>query len=38
MKIRRVEPELVHADGQIDGRTNRLDEANSRFSKFCERA
>jgi len=24
--------------GQTDGRTDRHDEANSRFSKFCERA
>jgi hypothetical protein len=34
MKIRPVAVELFHADGQMDGR----DEANSRFSKFCERA
>ena len=37
MKIRPVEPKLFHADGQTDRWTDRLDEANSRFSKFCER-
>jgi hypothetical protein len=31
MKIRPVEAELFHADGQKDP-------ANSRFSQFCERA
>ena len=34
MKIRQVGAELFHADGQTD----RRDEANSRFSKSCERA
>jgi len=34
MKIRRVEGELFHADGQTD----RHDEANSRFSQFWESA
>jgi hypothetical protein len=34
MKIRSVGAELLHADG----RTDRYDEANSRFSQFCERA
>jgi hypothetical protein len=34
MKIHRVGAELFHADGQTD----RHDVANSRFSKFCERA
>ena len=34
MKIRPVGAELFHADG----RTNRHDEAQSRFSQFCERA
>jgi hypothetical protein len=29
-----MEAELFHADGQTD----RHDEANSRFSQFCERA
>jgi hypothetical protein len=31
---RLVGAELLHADGQTD----RHDEANSRFSRFCERA
>jgi hypothetical protein len=30
--------ELFHADKNIDGQTGGFDEANSRFSKFCERA
>jgi hypothetical protein len=34
MKIRPVGAELLHADR----RRNRHDEANSRFSQFCERA
>jgi hypothetical protein len=34
MKIRPVGSELFHADGQMD----RHDEANSRFSQFCESA
>jgi hypothetical protein len=34
MKIRPLEAELFNADGQTD----RHDEANSRFSQFCERA
>ena len=29
--------ELFHANGRTDGQTDRLDEANSRFSQFCER-
>ena len=33
MKIRPVETELSYADGQMDGH----DEADSRFSQFCER-
>jgi len=33
-KIRPVGAKLFHADGRID----RHDEANSRFSKFCESA
>jgi len=37
-KIRQVEAELFHADGWTDGRANRRDEPNSRFSKCCERA
>jgi len=34
MKIRLVGVELFFADGQTD----RHDEANRRFSQFCERA
>jgi len=34
MKIRSGGTELFHADGRIDS----LDEANSRFSQFCDRA
>jgi len=34
MKICPVEAELLHANGQTD----RYDEANSRFSQFCESA
>ena len=34
MKIRRVEGEMFHSDGQTD----RHDEANSRFWQICERA
>jgi hypothetical protein len=30
--------ELLHADRQTDPQTDRHDEANSRFSEFCERA
>jgi hypothetical protein len=33
-EYRAEEAELFHAEGQAD----RLDEANSRFSKFCEPA
>ena len=35
MKIRPVGHELLYADRQ--GRTDRHDEANGRFSQFCER-
>jgi len=38
MKIRLVGTELFIADGRTDGLTSRKDEANSRFSQFCERA
>ena len=42
MKIHPVETELFSADGQRDrrrdGRIDSHDEANSRFSQFCERA
>ena len=34
MKIRTMGAKLFHADVQTDGH----DEANSRFSQFCERA
>jgi len=34
MKIRPIGAELFNGDGQTD----RHDEANSRFSQFCERA
>jgi hypothetical protein len=34
MTIRPVAAELLHADGQI----NKHDEANCRFSQFCEGA
>jgi hypothetical protein len=38
MKIRPVGAELLHAEGQTDGKTDRHDEVNSRFSQFSERA
>ena len=42
MKIRLLRAELFHADGRTDGwtdrQTGRHDEANSRFSKFCNLA
>jgi hypothetical protein len=38
MKIRPVGAELLHVDERTDGRTDGHDEANSRFSQFCERA
>jgi len=38
MKIRPVGTNLFYAEGRMDGRTDIRDEANSRFSKFCERA
>jgi len=42
METRPVGAKLFHADGQTDGRTegrtDRHDEANIRFSQFCERA
>ena len=34
MKIRFVGAELLNADGQTDGQTSRLGEANSRFTSF----
>jgi hypothetical protein len=30
--------ELFHADGQVEGRTEGHNEANSSFSQFCKRA
>jgi hypothetical protein len=38
MKIRPVGAELLHADCRTDARTDRHDDAKSRFSRFCERA
>ena len=42
MLIRQVGAELFRADGRADGRTDRRtdrhEEANNRFSQFCERA
>jgi hypothetical protein len=37
MKIRPVEAELFHADGQRDRQTAGRDEANNWSLKFCER-
>ena len=34
MKIRQVQAELLHTDGQTDRQTERYDEANDRFSLF----
>jgi len=33
-----VGAELFYAEGRTDRQTDRHDEGNSRFSKFCERA
>ena len=42
MNTRPVGAEVFHTDGRrggrADGRTDRPDEGNSRFSKFCERS
>jgi len=38
VEIHPVGVELFHTDGRTDRQTDRHDEANSRFSKFCERA
>jgi len=38
MKIRQVGAEIFRADGRTDRLTDRQDEANSRFLRFCERA
>jgi len=37
MKIRPVVAELFRAGGRAEGRKDGHDEANRRFSKFCER-
>jgi hypothetical protein len=37
MGIRPVGGVVFYADGETDGRTDRHDEADSRFSQFCER-
>jgi len=37
MKLGLVGAELFHADRRKDVRTGGHDEANSRFSQFCER-
>jgi len=37
-KIHPVGAEFFHAKEQKDRRTDRHDEANSRFSQFCQRA
>jgi hypothetical protein len=36
MKIRPVGAEFFYADWRTDGKVGRHDEANSRFSQFCE--
>jgi hypothetical protein len=36
--MRKVGAELFQSDGQTDRQTEGHDEANSRFSQFCERA
>ena len=33
-----LEAKLFHADGHTEGKTDRLDEANSRFLQISERA
>ena len=42
MQIRSVGTEFFHVGGRTDGETDRQtdrhDEANNRFSQFCERA
>ena len=38
MKIRPLEAEWFHADGRMNRRRDRQDEANSRFSQFYERS
>jgi hypothetical protein len=36
-KTRPAWAEMFHTDGWTDGQTDRHDEANIRFSQFCER-
>jgi uncharacterized protein (DUF169 family) len=36
MKIHPLVVELFHANEETEGQTERNDEANSRFSQFCE--
>jgi hypothetical protein len=38
MKIGPMGAELFYVDGRTDGQTDKHDEANTRFSEFCERA
>jgi len=38
IKILQLGADLSHADKRTDGRTERLVESNSRFSKFCQHA
>jgi hypothetical protein len=38
MKIRSVGAELFHEEGQTEGRTEKRNEANSRFTEFFEQA
>jgi hypothetical protein len=38
MKIRTVGAEWFHADGRMDGQTERHEDINNLFSQFCERA
>jgi hypothetical protein len=38
MQIRPVGAKLFYVLGSTDGQTDRYDEANSRFSQFCELA
>ena len=33
-----MEAQLFHEDGRTDGRTDRHDEADSRYSQLCEGA
>ena len=38
MEINSVGTDLFYAEGETDERTDRRDETNTRFSKFCESA